>query len=73
MEARCIGGLAVLVLGGLSLFVVGIMVVVTRGWGGLLGSDVLHKCSCISGSCVVVVIGEKVGKGGECLVQILLK
>ena len=73
MEARCIGGLAVLVLGRLSLFVVGIMVVVTRGWGGLLGSDVLHKCSCISGSCVVVVTGKKVGKGGKFLVQVLTK
>ena len=68
MEARCIGGLAVPVLGRLTLFVVGIMVVVTRGWGGLLGSDVLHKCSCISGSCVIVVTGEQVGKGGEFLI-----
>ena len=73
MDARCIGGLAVLVLGRLLLFVVGIMVVVTRGWGGLLGSDVLHKCSCISGSCVVVVTSEKVGKGGKFLVQVLTK
>ena len=41
--------MAVLLLGRLSLSVVGFVVVVTRGWGGLLGSDVLHKwvlCGC---------------------------
>ena len=41
MEARYIGWLAVLVLGRLSLFVVG-FIVVTRGWGRLLGGGILH-------------------------------
>ena len=42
MEAGCVGGLGVLFLGGLSLFVVGFLVVVTRGCGGLLVGDILH-------------------------------
>ena len=68
MEAGCVGGLGVLFLGGLSLCVVGFMVVVTRGCGGLLVGDILHQCSHRSRSCVVAIAGEEVGKGGELLV-----
>ena len=71
MEAGCVGGLGVLFLGGLSLFVIGFLVVVTGGCGGLLVGDILHQCSCISRSCVVAVAGEEVGKGGKLLVQVL--
>ena len=73
MEAGYVGGLGVLFFGGLSLFVVGFQVVVTRGCGGLLVGDILHQCSCIRRSCVVAVAGKKVGKGGELLVQVLTK
>ena len=73
MEAGYVGGLEVLFLSGLSIFVVGFLVVVTRGCGGLLVSDSLHQCSHISRSCVVAVAGDKVGKGGELLVQVLTK
>ena len=73
MEVRCVGVLSILVFGRLLLFLVGFIVVVTRGWGGLLGSDILHKCSCISGSCVVAVAGEEVSQSGEFLVQVLTK
>ena len=68
MEAGYVGVLGVLFLGGLTLFVVGFRVVVTRGCGGLLVSDILQQCSCIRRSCVVAVAGEEVGKGGELLV-----
>ena len=71
MKAGYVGGLAVLALCGLSLFVIGFLVVVTRGCGGLLVGDILHQCSRISRSCVVAVAGEHVGKGGELLVQVL--
>ena len=73
MEAGYVGGLEVLFLSALSLFVVGFLVVVTRGCGGLLVGDILHQCSRISRSCVVAVAGEEVGKGGEFLVQVLTK
>ena len=73
MEAGCVGGLGVLVLSGLSLFVVGFLVVVTGGCGGLLVGGIVHQCSRISRSCVVAVAGEEVGKGGEFLVQVLTK
>ena len=73
MEAGCVGGLGVLFLNGLSLVVVGFLVVVTRGCGGLLVGNILHQCSCISRSCEVAVNGEEVGKGGELLVQVLTK
>ena len=73
MEAGYVGGLRVLFLSGLSLFVVGFLVVITRGCGGLLVGDILHQCSRISRSCVVAVAGEEVGKGGELLVQVLTK
>ena len=71
MEAGYVGGLGVLFLSGLSLFVVGFLVVVTSGCGGLLVGDILHQCSRISESCVVAFAGEEVGKGGELLVQVL--
>ena len=58
MEAGYVGGLGVLFLSGLLLFVVGFLVVVTRGCGGLLVGDILHQCSRISRSCVVAVAGE---------------
>ena len=73
MEAGYVGGLEVLFLSGLSLFVVGFLVVVTSGCGGFLVGDILYQCSYISRSCVVVVAGEEVGKGGELLVQVLTK
>ena len=73
MEAGYVGGLEVLFLSGLSLFVVRFLVVVTRVCGGLLVGDILHQCSRISRSCVVAVAGEEVGKGGEHLVQVLTK
>ena len=73
MEAGYVGGLGVLFLGGLSLFVVGFMIVITRGCGGLLVGDILHQCSRIGRSCMVVVAGEEVGKGGEFLVQVPTK
>ena len=73
MKAGCVGGLGVLFLNGLSLFVVAFLVVVTRGCGGLLVGDILHQCSHISRSCVVAVAGKEVGKGGELLVQVLTK
>ena len=69
MEAGYVGGLEVLFLSGLSLFVVGFLVVVTRGCGGLLVGDILHQCSHISRSYIVAVAGEEVGKGAELLVQ----
>ena len=69
MEAGYVGGLEVLFLSGLLLFVVGFLVVVTRGCSGLLVGDILHQCSRISRSCVVAVAGVEVGKGGELLVQ----
>ena len=73
MEAWYVGGLGVIFLSGLSLFVVGFLVVVTRGCGGLLVGDILHQYRRISRSCVVAVAGEEVGKGGELLVQVLTK
>ena len=73
MEAGYVGWLEVLFLSGLSLFVVGFLVVVTRGCGGLLVGDILHQCSRKSRSCMVAVAGEEVGKGGELLVQVLTK
>ena len=73
MEAGYVGGLGVLFLSGLPLFVVGFLVAVTRGCGGLLVGDILHQCSRISRSCVVAVAGREVGKGGELLVQVLTK
>ena len=73
MDAVYVGGLGVLFLRGLSHFVVGFLVVVTRGCGELLVGDILHQCSHISRSCVVDVAGEEVGKGGERLVQVLTK
>ena len=45
MEAEYVGVLGVLFLGGLSLFVVGFRVVVTRGCGGLLVGDGLKGYS----------------------------
>ena len=42
MKARYVGWIAVLVLGRLLLFVVGFIIIVTRGWGGLLGGGILH-------------------------------
>ena len=71
MEAGYVGELEVLFLSGLSHFVVGFLVVVTRGCGGLLVGDILHQCSRISRSYVVAVAGEEIGKGGELLVQVL--
>ena len=73
MEAVYVGGLGVFFLGGVSHFVVGFIVVVSRGCGGLLVGDILHQCSGIGRSCVVVVAGEEVGKGDELLVQVLTK
>ena len=73
MEAEYVGGLGVLFLSGLSLFLVGFQVVITRGCGGLLAGDILHQCSCIRRSCMVAVAGEEVGKGAELLVQVLTK
>ena len=73
MEAGYVGWLRDLFLSGLSLFVVGFLVVVTRECGGLLVGDILHQCSRISRSCVVAGAGEEVGKGGELLVQVLTK
>ena len=73
MEAGYFGWLGLLFLSGLSLSVVGFLVVVTRGCGGLLVGDILHQCSRISRSCVVAVAGEEVGKDGELLVQVLTK
>ena len=73
MEAGNVGRLEVLLLSVLSVFVVGFLVVVTRGCSGLLVGDILHQCSRISRSCVVAVAGEEVGKGGEHLVQVLRK
>ena len=73
MEAGYVGGLGVLFLSGLSHFVIGFLVVVTRGCGGLLVGDILHQCSRISRSSVVAVAGEEVGNGGEVLVQVLTK
>ena len=58
MEAGYVGVLGVLFLGGLTLFVVGFRVIVTRWCGGLLVGDILHQCSCIRRSCVVAVAGE---------------
>ena len=58
-------------MGGLTLFVVG-CIVVTRGWVGLLGGGgILHQYSCICGFCLVAITGKGVGKGGELLVQVL--
>ena len=42
MEAAYVGGLVVLFLVGLSLFVVGFLVVVIKGCGGLLLGNILH-------------------------------
>ena len=62
MEAGSLRGVGLLCLGGLSLFVVGfVVVVIARGWCRWLTGNILHQVSCIGGSCLVAVAGEEVG------------